>query len=235
MVRLRDYQREAISGIVSQLRTAQSTLVVSPTGTGKTILFAEAARMASGRCMVIAHREELLNQAADKIQRSNGSQPDIEQADLYASTNPLFQTKTVVASIQSLNSQSKQGRRFQRFEPADFTLVVIDEAHHAVANSYRRVIQWFKKNPRCKVVGFTATPDRADRVAMGSVFDTVAFDYNIANAVRDGWLVPIRNRIVRVEGLDFSAIRSNKNDFNQKELSVLMEYEELMLMSLQVM
>ena len=226
-MKLRDYQNKAIGGIVESLRSHRSALVVSPTGTGKTILFAEATRMANKRCMVIAHREELLTQAAEKIEGLSGRRPDIEQSVLWANEGHFSKAKVVVASIQTLNAKMRTGRRHERFDADEFSLVIVDEAHHAVSNSYRRVLNWFhKKNPSCKILGFTATPDRSDKLALGSVFETVAFDYNIRQAIEDGWLVPVKNTSVQVDGLDFSQVRTTAGDLNRGDLASLMEFEK---------
>jgi superfamily II DNA or RNA helicase len=83
-----------------------------------------------------------------------------------------------------------------------------------------------KSNRSCRILGFTATPDRADKLALGSVFEAVAFDYNIRQAVDDGWLVPIKNNVVSVDGLDFSNVRSTAGDLNKKDLAAVMEFEE---------
>lgn len=229
MFKLRDYQNRAIDGIVSSLRSHDTALVVSPTGTGKTILFAEATRIASKRCMVIAHREELLSQAAEKIEGVSGERPEIEQSVLWSNEGYFGKSKVVVASIQTLNARTRDGRRHERFNPDEFSLVIVDEAHHAVSNSYRRVLNWFRKiNPKCKILGFTATPDRSDKLALGSVFETVAFDYNIRQAIDDGWLAPIKNTSVRVDGLDFSQVRSSAGDLNKSDLAAVMEFEKVL-------
>lgn len=226
---LRDYQHRAIGGIVDSLRSHDTALVVAPTGTGKTVLFAEATRIASKRCMVIAHREELLSQAAENIERVSGERPEIEQSVLWSNEGPFAKSKVVVASIQTLNAKMRRGRRHERFNPDEFSLVIVDEAHHAVSNSYRRVINWFRKiNPKCKILGFTATPDRADKLALGAVFETVAFDYNIKQAIEDGWLVPIRNTSVHVDGLDFSQVRTSAGDLNKTDLAAVMEFEKVL-------
>ena len=117
MFKLRDYQNRAIDGIVSSLRSHDTALVVSPTGTGKTILFAEATRIASKRCMVIAHREELLSQAAEKIEGVSGERPEIEQSVLWSNEGYFGKSKVVVASIQTLNARTRDGRRHERFNP----------------------------------------------------------------------------------------------------------------------
>ena len=227
-MKLRDYQQRALDSVVRELRASSSTLVVAPTGTGKTILFAGAIKISSKRCMVIAHREELLTQAADKIEAVTGDRPDIEQSILWANEGPFAKAKTVVASVQTLNGKLKRGRRMERFDPNEFCLLIIDEAHHAVSKTYRRVIDWFRKNKNLKVVGFTATPDRADKLAMGSVFETVAFDYRISEAIEDGWLVPIRNNIVTVNDLDFTNVRTTAGDLNKADLAAVMEFEQVL-------
>ena len=228
-MKLRDYQQNAIRGVCDTLRSENSALVVSPTGTGKTILFAAAANMATKRCMVIAHREELLTQAADKIEIVTGNRPEIEQSILWANEGPFGKSKVVVASIQTLNARMKSGRRFERFDASEFSLLIIDEAHHAVSTSYRRVVNWFRKmNPSCKLLGFTATPDRTDKLALGSVFEAVAFDYNIRQAVSDGWLTPIKNTVVSVDGLDFSSVRTTAGDLNKADLAGIMEFEKVL-------
>lgn len=228
-MKLRDYQQRAIRGVCDTLRSHGSALVVSPTGTGKTVLFAEAARLASKRVMVIAHREELLVQAADKIEAVTGDRPEIEQSILWANESFFAKSKVVVASVQTLNAKMKSGRRMERFSPDEFSLIIFDEAHHAVSASYRRVADWFhKNNPSCRILGFTATPDRADKLALGHVFEAVAFDYNIRQAIDDGWLVPIKNTVVAVDGLDFSSVRSTAGDLNKRDLAAVMEFEKVL-------
>jgi len=228
-MKLRDYQQRAIRGVCDTLRTSKSAIVVSPTGTGKTVLFAEAAKIASKRCMVIAHREELLTQAAEKIEMVTGSRPEIEQSILWSNEGPFAKAKVVVASIQTLNAKMKSGRRFERFDASEFSLLIIDEAHHAVSTSYRRVCDWFHKmNPSCKILGFTATPDRTDKLGLGAVFESVAFDYNIREAVSDGWLTPIKNTVVSVDGLDFSGVRTTAGDLNKTDLAAVMEFEKVL-------
>ena len=99
-------------------------------------------------------------------------------------------------------------RRMQRFNPYEFGLLIIDEAHHAPAQSYRRVIDYYGQNPELRVLGVTATPDRKDEQALGKVFDSVAFDYELPQAIDDGWLVPIRQEFIVCEDLDFSSIHA---------------------------
>ncbi len=194
---------------------------------GKTVIAGHIIKrvLRSGqRVMVIAHREELIFQAAKSIARITGEDPDIEMADLYAAESSLHGKSPVVVS--TVQTQVAGKGRMQRFDPAEFGMCWIDEAHHAVASTYRRVIDHYRQNDAMKVLGVTATPDRTDEEALGQVFDEVAFDYDIRFGVDDGWLVPIVQRAVHVEHLDLSACRTTAGDLNGADLSRVMEYEQ---------
>ena len=205
---LRPYQRDAVNGCIASLRDACSALAVMPTGCGKTIVFAETIRLATKRCLVVAHREELIRQAARKVEIMTGEKPSIEMAE-ERSYEPYFgmKSKVVVASVQTLNARHRLGKRMNRFTPDEFSLLVVDEAHHSVADSYQSVINYFKTNRSLKIIGVSATPDRSDRLALGDVFDKVAYKYELRQAVEDGWLVPIKQRVIRVDSLDFSGVK----------------------------
>lgn len=225
-MRLRPYQQDAVSRVLKQFETVDSTLVVKPTGTGKTVVFASLIeRIQTGRVMVLAHREELIFQAADKIQRVTGIVPDIEMASRWANEHDHHRSRVVVSSIQT-QVAGQGGGRMLRFKPEEFRLVIVDEAHHATAGSYRKVLAYYRQNPTLKVLGVTATPDRKDQAALGQIFDSVAFRYEINDAITDGWLVPIRQSIVRVEGLNFAKIKTTAGDLNQGELAHVMEEEK---------
>ncbi len=222
---LRPYQKDAINGICDALRECDSTLLCLPTGCGKTVVFASAAKIAKKRVMVIAHREELISQGAEKIHVVTGDRPNIEKAEQYSNERTMFPSKCVVASVQTLNAKMGAERRMSRFDPSEFSLLIIDEAHHAVASSYRNVIEHFRKNEGCKILGVTATPDRSDEIAMKEVFESVAFEYSLLDATKDGWLVPVRSMPARILDLDFSGVRDVAGDFHQGELSSIMERE----------
>ena len=231
-MKLRDYQERAVDGTFAAWDEGRSALVVLPTGCGKTIVFASVIQRLltdggkKARVLVLAHREELIAQAKDKIAMVVPSaRIGIEMAELKA--NDFFgqPPEVVVSSVQTQNSGKPP--RMEKFAPKDFAAVIVDEAHHAIAKTYRRVIDWFLKgNPACKLLGVTATPDRKDEAALGSVFERVACDYGIADAISDGWLVPIRQQLVSVESLDYSGIRTCGGDLNQKDLAEVMEQEE---------
>jgi len=114
-------------------------------------------------------------------------------------------------------------RRMMRFSPEKYSLIVIDEAHHAVAGTYRRVLDYFRGGGT-KVLGVTATPDRTDEAALGQVFETVAYNYELPDAINDGWLVPLRQACVTVDHLDLSSAKLNKHgDLQDKDVSIAMQ------------
>lgn len=193
-----------------------------PTGTGKTVVFSHVIDQMHAktgkRAIVIAHREELIDQAADKILQVTGRACDVEMGDRKADQNSFWKSQTVVASVQTLS----QAKRIAKFNPAEFGLLVIDEAHHATADSYVKVIEHFKG---AKLFGVTATPDRSDNTALGKVFSKAAYVYDIEHAIHDGYLVPIHQRMVTVNELDFSQIRTQGGDLHGGELAAVMERE----------
>ncbi len=227
-MRLRPYQTEAVRNIETEWKAHRSTLLVLPTGTGKTTVFSEIIRRAfPRRALVLAHREELVFQARDRIKAMTGWRVDVEMGETRAEMSCMFGGPRVVCStIQTQASGGDGGGRMTRFDPRLFGVVVIDEGHHSTSASYRRVLDWYTTNPDLRVLGVTATPDRADEEALGQVYETVALDYEIEDAIRDGWLVPITQQMVHVEGLDFSACRTTAGDLNGADLAKVMEYEE---------
>jgi len=226
-MKLRPYQSAASDAIFAEWQEHDSTLVVMPTGGGKTILFADVIRrMFPRRALVLAHREELIFQARDKIQRVTGLSADVEMGE-YRAEGGLFEAaRVVVSTIQTQCSGGDGGGRMAKFDPQRFGVLIIDEAHHATSPSYRRVIDYYRTNPALKVLGVTATPDRADEEALGQVFQSVAFDYEVLDAIHDGWLVPIEQQMVHVEGLDYSSIRTTAGDLNGGDLAAVLEAEK---------
>lgn len=222
-MKLRPYQQEAADKVLESFKEHDSALVVLPTGTGKTVLFSRIIEDHDwGRCLVLAHREELIRQAAEKIEAVSGYAPDIEMAGEYADRSMFHRNPVVVSSIQT---QSRG--RMERFNPDQFGLLIIDEAHHAPANTYKRTIAHYRQNTGCKILGVTATPDRADEAALGQVFESVPYVYELSDAIREGWLVPVRQRVVHVHGLDLSSVRTTAGDLNAGDLSKIMEEESV--------
>ena len=219
---LRPYQVEAIAAIHRELSTKKSTLLVLATGLGKTVSFASIARDWTDRkVLILAHREELVFQAAKTIEKMCGEAPRIEMAEHRADNPDVFTDSHVtVGSVQSLASKSRR----KRFNPMDYGLVIIDEAHHDAAGSqYEKVTDYFCFAKR---LGVTATPKRHDQSAMGQRYESVAYQYEIVDAVDDGWLVPVHQSLVRIDSLDFSKVRSTAGDLNEGDLERILTEEK---------
>lgn len=215
---LRPYQIKAMQCADEMLHTHKSTLIEMATGLGKTVVFSHIADAWPGRVLVIAHRDELIRQAAEKIYQITGHPCSIEMGR-ETSDDELYGTKVTVASIQTL----ARAKRRIKFHPDHFSLLVVDEGHHAVAATYREVLSYFES---AKKLFVTATPKRGDNLALGTVCESVAFQYGIEPAIDDGWLVPVRQTVVKVEGLDFSKARTVASDFNQGDLEKILVEEK---------
>lgn len=227
MNHLREYQSEAISAAFYEWLDKQSTLIVLPTGTGKTVVAAEIInRVQPKRTLFLAHREELIFQGARTIEKYTDLNCEIEMADLWAGANLWNGCPVVVSTIQTQIAGRSGNERMTRFDPDEFGLVVVDEAHRVTAKSYRKVLSHYKKNPEVKILCLTATPDRADEEALGQMIDSVAYDYEILDAINDGYLVPIEQQMVTIEGLDFSSVRTTAGDLNGADLAAVMEAEK---------
>lgn len=232
MIRLRPYQLNAAQSTIETWKETRTALGVMPTGCGKTVVFASiiGEMAAKGqRTMVLAHRQELIFQARDKIQKVTGLHVDIEMGEYRAAMDSdLFHPKSsvVVSTVQTHLAGGDGGGRIGKFDPKDFGCLIIDEAHHAASPSYRKIVSYYMQNPTLVVLGVTATPDRADEAALGQVFEAVAFDYEVLDAIKDGWLVPIEQQMVSVESLDFSSIRTTAGDLNGADLAAVMESEK---------
>lgn len=223
----RYYQTKCEGEIFKAWETNQSTLVEMATGCGKTIIFAKVIkRLSPKRALVLAHRNELIIQAKDKIEAVTGLSCQIEKADLYASTSLFDRTPVIVSSIQSQISGDPLHRRYMRFRPEDFGVVIADECHHATSNSWKEVLGYYLRNKETKLLGVTATADRSDGATLGQIFQSCAFKYGILDAINDGWLVDITQQFVSVKSLDFSHIRTTCGDLNEGDLAKVMEAEE---------
>lgn len=227
---LREYQTKAVDATLAAFEAGhQTALVVCPTGGGKTVIAGHVAKamLPKGRVMVLCHREELLRQAQQKFLRITGIHPDLEKADYYSTEDSVMgKPPIVVASVQTLNSGDDELRRLHRFDPKEFGFLWCDEAHHAVAGSWLRCINHFKQNPDIRILLVTATPDRADERGLAEICQHVAFDYELSDIIRDGYLVPIRQRRVFIEGLEFANIHTVGGDFDQQELEEAMLAEK---------
>lgn len=229
MIAIRPYQEEAIAAIRKELSSHRSTLLVLATGLGKTICFSFLAKemMPFGKIMVLAHREELINQAARKLcSITEYNDLQVEMGADHITTNRDYQPDIIVSTIQTQIAGMAGEGRMTKFDPYKFSLLVIDEAHHGCADSYRKVIDYYSQNPDLKILGVTATPDRADEEALGQIFESVAYDYGIVEGIQDSWLVPIEQRLVMVDGIDLSQVRTTAGDLNGGDLADVMESEK---------
>jgi len=224
---LRPYQTDAVESVFREWEDKQSTLVVAPTGTGKTHTFCEIIkRVQPGRALVLAHRTELIKQAYGRLWSDFQINADIEKADQWANEDSWSRAPVVVSSVQTQYAGRNGNSRMHRFDPSDFSLLVVDEAHHYVSPAFKKVLDYYKQNPNLKVLGVTATPDRADESALGQVFESVASVYEILDAIHDGWLVPVEQQMVSIHGLDFSEVRTTAGDLNGADLAAVMEAEK---------
>lgn len=213
---LRPYQKEAVNAIEDEWgKGVKRTLLVLPTGTGKTICFAKVTkdRVRMGdRVLILAHRGELLDQARDKIAKSTGLGCSVEKAE-ESCLDSFY--RITVGSVQTLMRQS----RLDRFKPDYFNTIIIDEAHHALSPSYRNVIDYFDG---AKVLGVTATPDRGDMKNLGEVFDSLAYEYRITQAIKQGYLCKIKALTIPLK-LDISKVGISAGDYKVGEIGTALD------------
>jgi superfamily II DNA or RNA helicase len=213
---LRPYQQEAHDSILQKWDDgADRLLLVLPTGTGKTIVFAAVTsdRVRQGsRVLILAHRGELLEQAADKLSKSTGLGSALEKADASC-LGSWF--RVVVGSVQTLMRES----RLNRFPRDYFTTIIIDEAHHSISESYQKVLRYFDK---AKVLGVTATPDRGDMRDLGSYFEQIAYEYTLPAAIREGYLSPIKALTIPLK-IDISQVGISAGDFKTGEIGTALD------------
>jgi superfamily II DNA or RNA helicase len=213
---LRPYQLEARNAIHEEWRKGNKrTLLVLPTGCGKTIVFSKVIEdcvKEGERVLVLAHRTELLDQAADKLEKSTGLKCAVEKAE-QTSIGSFY--RVVVGSVQTMMRDS----RLKQFSPSHFQTVIVDEAHHAVSDSYQKVLNHFSL---ANVLGVTATPDRGDMRNIGSFFDTLAYEYKLPMAIKQGYLSPIKALTIPLK-LDLTNVRIQSGDFAASDLDTALD------------
>ena len=190
------------------------------TVTHNTVLFAAVADLhlqeRSGRVMLLTHRDKLLWQAQSTFEQF-GRLCDVEMGEFHADQSQMFGREIVLMTVQTGRSGKGQ-KRYEKFNPEDFGLVIVDECHHAPSNEFLNCINHFKQNPDCKILGVTATPDRHDEKALRTVFGSVAYAYGLQRAIGDGWLCPIEVQFHELEGFDISDVGTVAGDLAQGKL-----------------
>ena len=209
---LRPYQEEAIQAIESGWDEYKKQLLVLPTGCGKTIVFSQVAkdRTEKGRVLILAHRDELIEQARDKYYKLTGDFTEKEKAS--ESSSDMW--PVTVGSVQTLMRES----RLARFSSNHFRTVIVDEAHHSLADSYQKILNHFDAD----VLGVTATPDRGDKKTLGEYYDRIAYEYSLLQAVQDGYLCKINARTVPLE-IDMSAVKVRVGDYEVNSIAEALE------------
>jgi superfamily II DNA or RNA helicase len=213
---LRPYQSEAKAAVFTQWdKGARKTLVVLPTGCGKTIVFAKVAEECvrqGNRVLILAHRGELLEQAADKIKKSTNLGCATEKAE-QSCLGSWF--RITVGSVQSMQRE----KRLSQFSDDYFNVIIIDEAHHCISDGYQKVLQHF---PDAKVLGVTATPDRGDMRNLGEFFESLAYEYTLPKAIREGYLSPIKAMTIPLQ-LDLSGVSIQSGDFKAGDIATALD------------
>ncbi|GGZ28616.1 hypothetical protein GCM10010387_22600 [Streptomyces inusitatus] len=211
----RPYQRDAITALRTGWAAAgpNRLAVVLPTGAGKTVVFANLIQrmreqLGRSRVLVIAHREELIEQAAAKIRAVS---PDLKVGVVKAERNHHRVMDVIVASVQTLAVK----RRREQIQ--DIGMVIVDECHHAASPTYRTVLEHFGAWRGVPVAGFTATMTRSDG-GLADVWQDVVFTLDILEMIGDGYLCDVRGKRVTVQGLDLDKVKTRGGDLQDGQL-----------------
>jgi superfamily II DNA or RNA helicase len=203
MTKLRPYQETAVAAVIEKWDQDKRLLLIAPTGSGKTIIFSHIAhrtfRTDGGKTLILAHRDELIDQAIDKLERATGLRAGKEKAGSLGNRR----STVTVGSVQTL-----KGTRLANWPPDYFARIIVDECHHIVADSYQRILSHFSD---AKVLGCTATADRGDKRNLGQYFDEIAFEISLIDLIRDGYLSPIKVHTVPIK-IDLKDVRMLDGD-----------------------
>ena len=208
---LRPYQNEARDAVFREWSEGRKrTLLVQATGTGKTIVFSKIAETAvanGDRVLILAHRDELLQQARAKLSASCGLACSLEKADSHSVKE---WERITVGSVQTMMRE----KRLKEFDHSHFDVIVIDEAHHALSKSYQNVLNWF---PDSYVLGVTATPDRGDKKDLGQFFQSIAYEYPLAQAIKEGFLCRIHAQTIPID-IDLRGCSMSAGDYKASDV-----------------
>lgn len=213
---LRPYQQEAKDAIFEQWDNGvKKTLLVLPTGCGKTVVFAKVTEdcvRQGNRVLILAHRGELLDQAADKLMKTTGLGCALEKAE-NTCLGSWF--RVVVGSVQTLMRQ----KRLDQFPEDFFDTIIIDEAHHCISDIYQKVLKHF---PDAQILGVTATPDRGDMQNLGQFFESLAYEYTLPKAIKEGYLTPIKALTIPLK-IDMSSVSVQAGDFKASDIGTALD------------
>lgn len=229
---LRKYQEDCVKSCCDAFGMGIRRVGVSlATGGGKTVIFSHLISRVrplerQGNCtLIVAHREELLQQAYDKIVQIN---PDLSVEVERAASQASGMADVTVASIKTI----AQKKRLAKFNPDDYKLIIVDEAHHAPSSSYVRLFEHFgalASESKVAVAGFTATMYRNDSKALGRMFDEIVFHRDLMDMIKSNWLCPAKLTTVSTE-IDMSQVptsgKGSGGDFKDEILSQLVNTEQ---------
>lgn len=228
---MRPYQREAVEAVLAARRDGVRRMVLAlPTGAGKTVIFSELIRRARHPVLVLAHRDELIEQARDKIERALRADPQASAhgrrlvAIERGAAKAAAEAWVIVASIRTLH----EGRIGKALGGRGIRLVVYDECHHAVADANRRVLEQvgvFAPDWPGTLIGFTATTRRADGRGLGEVFEKIVYTRSLRQMIDDGYLRPLRG--LRIDtGHTLGAIPMRGDDFEPEALEADVDVQD---------
>lgn len=204
MMNLRPYQKEAVDAIIDHWNEWQRELLVLPTGCGKTVVFNTVAHGRPGNVLILAHRDELIEQARDKFYRMY----EEPTGKIKASETNL--QRVTVGSVQTMMRRDYTGL---------FQTVIVDEAHHSISDSYQTVLNQF---PEARVLGVTATPDRGDKKSLARYYEGIAYEYSLKQAVSEGYLCNITAKTVPLE-IDMNQVKVSCGDFQIDSVAETLE------------
>lgn len=219
-ISLRDYQIECRDTVLDESRAGiNRQLVTLPTGSGKTVCMAAIARELNKKTLILAHREELITQTIDKFKLF---WPGVDIGICKAQRDEIH-TQIVVGSVQSCS----RPKRLERLLEQRFEVMMIDEAHHSIAESYQNVITslGFSKGTSKLLLGVTATPARGDNQHLGNTFDKITFSRSIGTMIKAGYLSPVIGRKI-LTSFVLERIRIQNGDFAINELAEAVNTQE---------
>ena len=211
---LRPYQSDFVAAVEAGWKEFKKQLGVMPTGSGKTVAFSHLAKRQldrdGGKTLIIAHRDELIDQAIQKLHAATGIFAQKEKADERATlTAPV-----VVASIQTL------ARRMENWPPNHFKLIICDEAHHSISDSWQKVLNYFNGNAH--ILGVTATADRGDERELGIYYENIAKEISLIELINQKYLSSIAIKCIPLK-IDLSQVGSTAGDFDSNQLGTALD------------